>query len=471
MPINNLKNIFIPILLAFLCVSAFQTRLTNFKNSKARTIDEVVYVRLATQIVDGGLQQYTSIPYANELAAQGRDLPGYFFHPLFKHPPVFSLLIALSFKLFGINENAAAYIPILFSILMIPLIFLLGRMIFNAKIGLIAALILTFDPINIICSQKIWMESTLSFFILLSVTFFAYAIKSKKDIFFLLSGIGCGLAALTKYPSILTTFAFILYAMAVQRGLLKKPMFLLSLVLPIILMIPWFLFMRSSSQASFMDSLVRIHYKTPIFNGVPIIGIIGIALLIFFLWLFVIKEKTPELKKWPIDPVRFRKKFLIVISIIFGFALWPQFFHSWQITFLPYTTWRSGTFSGEPVTFYLGRLMEFGIIYIFAFLSFFLVNKEQKELADILRINTFVVLLFYIIWRNYQSRYILACLPFLILLGVDLLFRIYNQAGQLDNSFFRIITRSAVIIVGCLIFMKSQYININLSYTNNLCYF
>src|SRR3989338_7152702 len=98
---ETLKRAFIILMLGSLMASAFFIRLENFKKSSSRTIDEIVYYRMAKQILQEGLKGYHTIPYGKELHEAGRPLPDYFFEPLFKHPPVFTFLITFFMFLFG----------------------------------------------------------------------------------------------------------------------------------------------------------------------------------------------------------------------------------------------------------------------------------------------------------------------------------------------------------------------------------
>ena len=124
---ESFNKTFIFLMLGLLTVSAFFIRLENFKNSELRSIDEIVYYRMAKQVLDEGLSGYHTIPFGEELAAQGRPLPEYFHQPLFKHPPVFTFLSVVSMKIFGPKLISAEYISLLLSVLMIPLIYLLGQ--------------------------------------------------------------------------------------------------------------------------------------------------------------------------------------------------------------------------------------------------------------------------------------------------------------------------------------------------------
>jgi len=95
-----MKKLLIAICLLALMYLGFTVRLDNFKNSRARTIDEVVYSRMGTQM-SRNYFDYNTIPYGQELAGRGRPLPKYFFQPLFKHPPLFTLSLTAVMKLFG----------------------------------------------------------------------------------------------------------------------------------------------------------------------------------------------------------------------------------------------------------------------------------------------------------------------------------------------------------------------------------
>ena len=70
-----LRKALIIILLGLLTVSAFFIRLYNFEHSKLRSIDEVVYYRMALQVLEQGPAGYHTIPYGQELAATGGPLP------------------------------------------------------------------------------------------------------------------------------------------------------------------------------------------------------------------------------------------------------------------------------------------------------------------------------------------------------------------------------------------------------------
>ncbi|MBZ0166095.1 MAG: hypothetical protein K8I00_04750, partial [Candidatus Omnitrophica bacterium] len=85
----NLLRKLIVLGLALLMAWAFIIRQQSILHSQGRSIDEAVYYRMAVQ-VQSGLENYHTIPYGRKLAATGRELPAYFFQPLYKHPPMFT---------------------------------------------------------------------------------------------------------------------------------------------------------------------------------------------------------------------------------------------------------------------------------------------------------------------------------------------------------------------------------------------
>jgi len=143
------------LMLGLLTVSAFFMRLENFKRSDLRSIDEIVYYRMAKQVLDEGLSGYHTIPYGEYLAATGRSLPDYFSKPLFKHPPLFTFMAVKSMELFGKSLVSAGYVSLIFGVLLIPLTYFLGALLFDRKVGIGSALFMWIEPVSIMTSQKV----------------------------------------------------------------------------------------------------------------------------------------------------------------------------------------------------------------------------------------------------------------------------------------------------------------------------
>ena len=148
----------------------------------------------------------------------------YFNNPLFHKPPGFPYLLMVSNKIFAPKKNIytvmtsqqrwksykfpdpmivvfqlwVTIIPIAFSLGVIILTYVLGKKLFSEEVGLLASLCMATNPVDIVISQKIMPDDTLSFFFCLSCMIFFFAYKKNNLISFFLSGIVAGVAMLFK---------------------------------------------------------------------------------------------------------------------------------------------------------------------------------------------------------------------------------------------------------------------------------
>jgi len=77
--------------------------------------------------------------------------------PIF--PPLYYLLTKASIKIFGINEAALRFPSFIFSVLSVFFIYKLAELIYNARTGLFAALLLAVSPYSIYYAQEAKMYS------------------------------------------------------------------------------------------------------------------------------------------------------------------------------------------------------------------------------------------------------------------------------------------------------------------------
>lgn len=97
--------------------------------------------------------------------------------------PLYYILAAYWTKLFGLSEFKLRLLSALFGIMSIYLIFLVGKLLFNTRIGLISAFIIALNHQNIYYSQEARCYSMLVFFTLLSVYFLMRALHENRNIF------------------------------------------------------------------------------------------------------------------------------------------------------------------------------------------------------------------------------------------------------------------------------------------------
>jgi len=126
-------------------------------------------------------------------------------------PPVFPFIIALVHLIFGINSLNASVISAVLSSLTILLVFLIAYLIFKKEeVGLYAALIFSFIPLNIINSQTGLSRPTGLFFVGLTILFYLLALKNNKFITWLLTAVCLSYSIYVRQESyILLPFLFI----------------------------------------------------------------------------------------------------------------------------------------------------------------------------------------------------------------------------------------------------------------------
>lgn len=466
---ENLQRKLILLCLALLMGWAFTIRMQSIVQSKYRSIDEMVYHQMAGQ-VQWGWEYYDTIPYGRRLAATGRELPEYFFRPLYKHPPLFTMFNLLSYKIFGITEQSPFYVALTCGVMMIPLVYLIGSLVFGRVVGLAAAVIMTFDPIGVMVSQKMWMDSMIGMFIVFSLYAFLKAIdpgckESQRSHHLVSSGILSGFGALTKYTGALATPIIFIYALFFDRRLFRNKWFWAALVIPVLMLIPWLVWNLQVYGMEFFGMQAKLHsdkLHTQEFKKALMVlaGACAAGLIFYF-------------KVWP--RLNVRPSFAINLRIAAGCAtavlLWEAILMSFNPWHLPTVSWSGATFYGSSHAFYLQRLLEWNLIFFFAMLAFFIPHAHLSQQEIVLRIGFVVVLVVFTAWGAFQSRYVIAAVPLGILIGTNFLVELFRAADDSDSVFVHSAGRAAVVFIAFIILMRMLAINYAISYTNNMCYF
>src|SRR5690554_5266519 len=89
------------------------------------------------------------------------------------HPTLFIFLVASWMKIFGTSLVAIHSFPLFISTLLSLSIYEISRRFFNAKTGLIALVLIIFQPLYLVQSSMVLLEIFLAFFALLSLYFYA----------------------------------------------------------------------------------------------------------------------------------------------------------------------------------------------------------------------------------------------------------------------------------------------------------
>ncbi len=153
-------------------------------------------------------------------------------------PPLFHILASSLFLLFGnfgFAEFGMKMLSPLFGSLTLIIVYLISKKLFNEKITFYSMIFTAFIPMFMDYGTISYIDSTLTFFVVLSI-YFALSDKYIK------SSIVAGLAAITKYDGvfILPLLIYITYNNTKDKKLLIKKLFLI-VVIPILIVTPWLL--------------------------------------------------------------------------------------------------------------------------------------------------------------------------------------------------------------------------------------
>ena len=87
------------------------------------------------------------------------------------------------YSMFGVNDFSSVLFVLLASIGNIILIFYFGKLLFNEKVGLISAFLLSIFPLEVVYSTKLLSDLPSAFFMAFGVYLFLYAEEKKPSPF------------------------------------------------------------------------------------------------------------------------------------------------------------------------------------------------------------------------------------------------------------------------------------------------
>lgn len=162
------------------------------------------------------------------------------------HPPLYHILLHYWLIPFSVTEMSVRLFSVLCSIGIVYMIYKIGKLIFNRKIGLIAGIITAVNTFQIYYAQEARMYSLLGFLGLMSVYFFARIVKHKHSLKY---QIGYVLSTtLLLYTHFHGWFLFLVQAVFVLISFVpnlkkfnlvdNKPLLIIQIIV-LVLYIPW----------------------------------------------------------------------------------------------------------------------------------------------------------------------------------------------------------------------------------------
>lgn len=162
------------------------------------------------------------------------------FSGKFYCPIIYNTFIHYFWKIVGHNEILLRLSSVIFGIVSIALIYYVGELLFDRKVGILGAFILAISPFHIYYSQELRMYSLISLLSLASVYFLIKAMQNNRIIYWLVYTISNIVNIYTHPVSIFILFAqvlFFLFYIKKYKYLLNRWIVVHFLIL--ILAIPW----------------------------------------------------------------------------------------------------------------------------------------------------------------------------------------------------------------------------------------
>jgi len=179
----------------------------------------------------------------------------------FQKPIIFYWLVALSFKIFGVNIFSGRLPSVIFATAGIVLVYYFSLILFgNPKGALFSALALLSSPLYFLNARAARTDMVLTFFITLSMLFFAKGFfgQKKRRWYFIFSFIAMGLATMTKGPpGFLIPFMSIVVLLLVfpkNRVALKDIFSPWTFIFFLLILVPWPLVMYLVYGDRFINS-------------------------------------------------------------------------------------------------------------------------------------------------------------------------------------------------------------------------
>ena len=253
----------------------FSDTLVAPENSKLKLSGLTLVLVIACLVFFGGLGQYPLLNPDEALYAEpAREMlvTGEYVTTLLNYvvrytkPPLCIWAMALSYKLFGVNEFAARFFGVACGILLIAAVYLLILRYVSVRSAIIGALSLVFAPLFVLTAREAITDMPLALFMASSQIAFFHAFKSKRFAFALLAYVSLGLAVMTKGPVGLVLPLAILFVYHFLRGEIKaawhfyRP--LIGFAVVGLIALPWFILeINVTKGAYFQEFIVRENFQ------------------------------------------------------------------------------------------------------------------------------------------------------------------------------------------------------------------
>jgi 4-amino-4-deoxy-L-arabinose transferase-like glycosyltransferase len=328
------------------------------------------------------------------------------------HPPFYFLLLGFVFKIFGNTQFIAHLVSVVFSFLAVYFTYLLGKFLFNRKVGIIASLLMFSYPTFFSYSGMSYLAMPLAAFTVMSVYLF---LKGNKLLYVLISSF----LVLTKEGGIFVPTALLFYRFLKNKKIDIKKDFIFGI--PLLVFALWLL-------------SNKLHYGTFLYPINSTLFSFGVANI--FNGIIVLKSLFFDYFKWILasfillccfDFKLLRNKIKFIYSFIPSFILFLILFNLHKFSF-----YFSGTFPN--ILDYFLIMKEFSLLFsLLLFITLISINKliiffNNKKLYPLYLVFIFMFIS-YFLFIPFPARYGIPIYPIIFIifaLSLSKLFKKYS---------------------------------------------
>lgn len=175
------------------------------------------------------------------------------------HPPGWLVILWVWGKLFGFTETAARMPSVIFGTLTIFIVYLIGKNLISKKLGIVAALLLSINPLHIYYSQEARMYALAALAVAVNMLLVIKIIKGEKInlIFLIISNLGILISDYVAYFIFPAQFIFLLFLR--KKEIFKK--WLIALIGASIFFLIWLPFFLRQLDTGVIASSILPAWK------------------------------------------------------------------------------------------------------------------------------------------------------------------------------------------------------------------
>jgi 4-amino-4-deoxy-L-arabinose transferase-like glycosyltransferase len=293
-----------------------------------------VVVGAIVRLVDLGAIGFNSdeAVYAGQAAALAGNADYSKFFAIFRaHPLLVQFLLSMSFQ-FGVSDVVGRLVSVFFGLAAIPLMYLLGRLLFTRAVGVISAVTLALLQYHVTVSRQVLLDGTETTLFLLSMYLLGRYAATSMPRYLYVAAVAGGLTFLAKETAILVlpvAGAFLLMTPSVKLGW-RRIAAAIGIYLITISPYPISIAISGASGTArefLLWQLLRRPNHTPTFYAEILPGAIGIVLLLLAIAGIVMAVRVG----------RWQDRLLlawILVPLIF-FQVWPVKGYQYLLPIVP----------------------------------------------------------------------------------------------------------------------------------------